>query len=129
MSQSDGQSGQQPAPGSPLDNPQGEPTQKEETPEGPEQGEKPEKPGEKPGGGNQPKNPHESSDRNPRNSRGDSPPDMEVDSANRSADSRNRWGDLPMHVREVFRTEDKGYMPARYRDWIDSYHRRLNRVR
>ncbi len=39
----------------------------------------------------------------------------------------DEWGNLPVHVRELFRAEGGQRMPARYRDWIDSYYRRLNR--
>ena len=30
-------------------------------------------------------------------------------------------------IRDTFRAEGRGDMPARYRDWIDSYYRKLNR--
>ena len=39
----------------------------------------------------------------------------------------DEWGNLPIHVRELFRAEGGQRLPARYRDWIDSYYRRLNR--
>ncbi|MEE8467936.1 MAG: hypothetical protein V3T22_05745 [Planctomycetota bacterium] len=39
----------------------------------------------------------------------------------------DEWGNLPVHVRELFRAEGGQRLPARYRDWIDSYYRRLNR--
>lgn len=42
-------------------------------------------------------------------------------------DSAERWGDLPEHVRDLFRTEGGREMPPQYRDWIDGYYRRLNR--
>jgi hypothetical protein len=41
-------------------------------------------------------------------------------------DERERWGDLPIQVREVFRNEGGADLPPQYRDWIDAYYRRLN---
>lgn len=38
----------------------------------------------------------------------------------------DRWGDLPVHVRELFRAQGGGDLPPRYRDWIDAYYKRLN---
>lgn len=38
-----------------------------------------------------------------------------------------RWGALPQHAQNVFRSEGGTELPAQYRDWIDAYHRRLNR--
>lgn len=46
--------------------------------------------------------------------------------AQRSSDDVEIWGNLPIHLRDIFRAEGQGDMPARYRDWIDSYYRRLN---
>ncbi|MDF1838428.1 MAG: hypothetical protein P1V35_11200 [Planctomycetota bacterium] len=37
------------------------------------------------------------------------------------------WGNLPLHMRDIFRSEGGTDMPARYRDWIDNYYRRLNK--
>jgi hypothetical protein len=37
------------------------------------------------------------------------------------------WGNLPLHMRDIFRSEGGADMPARYRDWIDNYYRRLNK--
>ena len=37
------------------------------------------------------------------------------------------WGNLPLHMRDIFRSEGGSDMPARYRDWIDNYYRRLNK--
>jgi hypothetical protein len=41
-------------------------------------------------------------------------------------DARDRWGDLPIQVRDVFRNEAGSDLPPQYRDWIDAYYRRLN---
>lgn len=112
---------------SPLDQ-QGPPTQREQTPEGPEQ-QRAEKPSQdKPGGGD-PRSPEESNERDPKNRQAGDPPLLELESAGHAIDDADRWGDLPVHVREVFRAEGSGDMPARYRDWIDSYYRRLNETR
>jgi len=46
-----------------------------------------------------------------------------------AADGAERWGELPVRVRQVFRSQGGGDMPVRYRDWIDGYYRRLNRQR
>ena len=113
---------------SPLDPPKDQPG---------EQGEKektPEKPGEKPGEqaahkqDGEPKSP-EGSDAPPQNRETDQPP-PEGETAGRidAIDSTERWGDLPIHVRDLFRTEGGGDMPPQYRDWIDAYYRRLNQA-
>ncbi|HJO26445.1 MAG TPA: hypothetical protein QF730_04275 [Planctomycetota bacterium] len=47
-------------------------------------------------------------------------------SARTAADAREDWGELPPQVRDIFRTGGGGRMPPEYRDWIDSYYRRLN---
>ena len=44
------------------------------------------------------------------------------------AEGSGRWGDLPPRAREVFRSKGGTDMPSRYRDWIDAYYRRLNRI-
>ena len=38
-----------------------------------------------------------------------------------------RWGSLPSHAQATFSSRGSDDLPARYRDWIDAYHRRLNR--
>lgn len=45
------------------------------------------------------------------------------------ADAVDSWGSLPEHVRDVFRTQGGGDMPAQYRVWIDAYYKRLNKER
>jgi hypothetical protein len=115
---------------SPLDKPQpGEQGKKEQTPEKP--GEKPhEKPGEQPPQeqGGEPKSPREST-QPPENEESDQPPpEGEVAGRIDAMDSTERWGDLPIHVRDLFRTEGGGDMPPQYRDWIDAYYRRLNQA-
>lgn len=101
---------------------------KEQTPDDPSQqpGEKPgEKPeqqqqvadGEKPQGN---KDHSEPSEKKP----GEVSEDPTQDPLMVSAD-REQWGNLPIHMQEMFRAEGGDEVPARYRDWIDSYYRRL----
>ena len=118
--------------GSPLDQKlQGAQGQKEQTPEMPGQEPQPsEEPGgtdpeDDPGKQGQPNSPRESSD-DPRNEENQPPPEGEKGGGSGSADSSERWGDLPIHVRDLFRTEGGGDLPPQYRDWIDAYYRRLN---
>ncbi len=37
------------------------------------------------------------------------------------------WGDLPVHLRKVFQNGVNDKIPIRYRDWVNSYHKRLAR--
>jgi hypothetical protein len=141
---SQGQSGQEP---SPLDQGPGRQRSQEATPTLPEQqqpgGEQPgEQPGEKPGGeqegeqpggqnpkpgeGEQPDGGPERPDDDPQNAEGNDPKQDETAAPSQRGDLSERWGELPVHVRDVFRTEGGEDMPAEYRDWIDAYYRRLN---
>lgn len=121
---------------SPLDQRGQESTQRESTPAKPEQGE--ESPGQKPGEKGQPQEPKpkpgeqtpkdgQPSNDDPRNSPGAKPPAHATEGPNRNGDGPERWGELPVHARDVFRIEGGGDMPVQYRDWIDSYYRRLNK--
>ena len=112
---------------SPLDQQRnGSPTGRERTPEGqqeegqgqgeqqqpqPEQGEKPQDGQENAGAAE--------------NQEGDGPPELETEQV-APGGGDDRWGDLPVQVRELFRAQGGGDLPPRYRDWIDSYYRRLN---
>lgn len=123
---------------SPLDRgPQS--TGREATPEGPG-GEQPQgaQPGNEPGGeraegeqppdgGGRPRGDQAAGDPDPQNREGDGPSEGERGEAARTDPGVDRWGELPVHVRDVFRTRDTGDLPPRYRDWIDAYYRRLNR--
>ena len=40
-----------------------------------------------------------------------------------------RWGFLPERFQETFRNQGADDLPVQYRDWIDSYYRRLNEQR
>ncbi len=111
---------------SPLDQqPQGEQGRKEQTPQKPGE-EHEQKAPPQPGG--EPHSP-EASDEPPENRKTDQqPPEDETAGGIDAVDSPERWGDLPIHVRDLFRTEGGGDMPPRYRDWIDAYYRRLNQA-
>jgi len=103
------------------------PTQDEKTPEAP----KPESKGEKK---DQPKPGGEKPD-----DRGKNPPtgvnrpsQPRVDESGKPvavSEDSERWGNLPERVRQVFQNQITDDMPIQYRDWIDSYYRRLNRTR
>ncbi|MFN0243451.1 MAG: hypothetical protein ACKVWV_11215 [Planctomycetota bacterium] len=120
----------QPQPGeSPLDKQGGQSTQRESTPSKPEQGQQPngEKQGQQQQDGQQdPRDGRASPEKDPRNTPGKAPPAGATDSATRRVDDQDRWGDLPVHARDIFRVEGGSDMPVQYRDWIDSYYRRLN---
>ncbi len=84
-----------------------------------------------------PENPDESSDQDEPKGNQDSGEPTPSKPSNKSPDSETqdrvpvppgneRWGDLPIHLRDIFRAEGGQEMPAQYRDWIDAYYRRLN---
>ena len=129
---------------------QGAPGERLATPEAPDGqqpqgeqpgGEKPEPQGEEPGGekpgdqqdqpggdGDEPEGPQDSPGDQDQNQAGQLP-DLEGVEKVPPGQEADRWGELPLRVREVFRAEGGGDLPARYRDWIDAYYRRLNRRR
>lgn len=118
------------------------PSQRESTPSGQKPGEESgkektgEKPGEKPGDGarpggkdgNDPKNPLASKEP-ARNSPSGGPPKSATGTPINSGSSTDRWGDLPVYARDVFRAQGGDDLPMRYRDFIDGYYRRLNEPR
>lgn len=57
---------------------------------------------------------------------GKNPPQSEL-GAEANASGNEEWGDLPVHLRKVFQNGVRDDVPPRYRDWVDSYYRRLNR--
>lgn len=91
-------------------------------------GEKPEEDGKPAGEGDQPTSPFDSPGADDQNRAGQLPEVDGVEAVPRGQEA-DRWGELPLRVREVFRAEGGGDLPARYRDWIDAYYRRLNRRR
>ena len=145
-SQSGGSGQSQPQPGqegqqySPLNRGQ-QTTPRESTPSAPEQQpgseqQQGQEPGEQPGGEEpkqepqqatpDPKSGRETPDPNPQNLQlGEASPSAK--GAGSSGGNVERWGTLPQHAQDVFRSEGGTELPAQYRDWIDAYHRRLNR--
>lgn len=120
--------------GSPLDKQGEQRTERESTPSAPEPGDKQngEKPqaqskGSKPDQKDEPRDPRASKDPDPHNVPSGKNPGQPTEAPARAASDKDRWGDLPVHARDVFRTEGGGDMPLQYRDWIDAYYRRLNR--
>ncbi|MFT4541805.1 MAG: hypothetical protein ACI841_000855 [Planctomycetota bacterium] len=53
-------------------------------------------------------------------------PDQATEDPTATGDGNRSWGELPIHYRDIFRAEGGQDMPSEYRDWIDSYYRRLN---
>jgi hypothetical protein len=109
---------------SPLDRPQDGTLDRESTPEAP-RGKEEEKP--EAGKEGEPSSPSDSDDP-ARNRTGEQPRDDAGDPAAHPEDS-DPWGFLPQRAREVFRNQGTSDMPVQYRDWIDSYYRRLNTTR
>ncbi len=102
------------------------PSQKEGTQEGPEE----KKPGEKPDSDQDPK---PGQDGPPKGNR-EGGPDGQSAAQPKDAQGNpllvqnggDQWGNLPVHLRDLFRAEGGQDLPPRYRGWIDSYYRRLN---
>jgi hypothetical protein len=116
---------------SPLDHEPGSPTTREQTPElapNPGQRPQPEPSGQQPVG-QQPRDPRDGVEPpgDPQNRDATSEPPGSETGRVEVEDTSERWGDLPVHVRDLFRTEGSHDMPPQYRDWIDGYYRRLNR--
>lgn len=110
---------------SPLDQKRSD-QQKEK--DGDPQGPAPRTPGEsekQPKG--QPKDPKDGkeSKEDPTQRQGGAPPKSATERT-AAGNDRDRWGDLPIQVRDVFRSEGGGDLPPQYRDWIDAYYKRLN---
>lgn len=138
------QSGEEGQQGSPTQRGQ-QSTQRESTPEGPsgresegeqgEEGREGQDPrGEQPGGQEpqqrgtgRPEDGGPSDDEDPRNRPADDPPQGATQTPGARPDDSERWGDLPIKVRDVFRHGGSEELPPQYRDWIDSYYRRLQR--
>jgi len=82
----------------------------------------------KPAGKGTPESPGPDPEEEASNAPGGPPPGAKT-SLVRSSDANDRWGDLPIQVREVFRTEGGADLPPEYRDWIDGYYQKLLRQR
>jgi hypothetical protein len=113
---------------SPLDKErQRGPTQGEKTPEAPKpDGERPDGPPGEPQG-------EQPDDKGPNPPTGQNRPSQpRLDEAGppvATGDDADRWGTLPERVQQVFKNQITDDLPLQYRDWIDSYYRRLNKVR
>ena len=108
--------------------PTGQEPMNDEQPDGEEPGEDQQGAGEQPpqGQGETPDDGQQSANKDPENKTGNEPPTDPTGAGSKAGSSRDRWGDLPVHYQDVFRGEDSGEMPVRYREWIDAYYRRLN---
>jgi len=130
-----GGGGGQPKPGgeSPLDEPRDKgPKQRENTPQQPG-GEEPGQSESEKEGEDQPQQegdkPEDSPQPNPLSGENQEGPDSNRDAGPEfpHGDEAEEWGFLPDRVREVFRNQGRDELPVQYRDWIDTYYRRLNR--
>jgi len=110
---------------SPLEGQRDTTTQRENTPDKPGPGEGKTPQGQKPDQSGNPRG-NKQTQGDGRNTQGKSPPGSETEKLTRGADARETWGYLPEHARDVFRTQGGGQMPARYREWIDAYYKKLN---
>jgi hypothetical protein len=54
------------------------------------------------------------------------PPALATQKVTVGGNAADRWGDLPVNVRDVFRAQGGSDLPVRYREWIDAYFKRLN---
>ncbi|MCE9595278.1 MAG: hypothetical protein K8S98_13910 [Planctomycetes bacterium] len=126
-SSSGGSSGSDPNGQSPLDQQRSGQQQKEKKPggEAPDQQDEQNDPNAPKKQGGQPKNPKDSKDESQRT--GANPPNGPKGSPSNPADARELWGELPEQARDVFRVQGGGDLPPRYRDFIDSYYRRMSR--
>jgi len=137
--------------GNPMDRQGEQSTGRESTPSMPQSGgEKPEPGGQEPGQGQEPgsekpgsqpkpgdqkpgeqgrdpKDGPQGSKAEPQQNPGADPARGAQGAGSTSNDARDRWGELPMHAREVFRSEGGRDMPPLYREWIDAYYKRLNK--
>jgi hypothetical protein len=100
-------------------------TQRENTPDkpGPGAGEKPK--GDKPGESGTPDG-NKKAEGDGKQLAGNKPAKLATEAVEHTPDAREAWGYLPEHARDVFRTQGGGQMPARYREWIDAYYKKLN---
>lgn len=122
------QGGQSGGEGKPSQQSQESGKKKDQSESEPKEGEDGKKPGQKqdkPQGdkpdGNQQSTP------NPQDNQQGTAPEQPVQDQAGSDPAVNVWGNLPIHLRDIFRAEGGVDVPAQYRDWIDSYYRRLNR--
>lgn len=110
---------------SPLDQERDKgPQQRENTPDQPKDGQsQPEKP--EPSQGDKPEDSPKPDQPNGEQTRGAARQD-ESGAPQGRVDDAERWGMLPDRVQQVFQNQLTDELPFQYRDWIDSYYRRLN---
>jgi hypothetical protein len=77
-------------------------------------------------GGTDPKNPDGDPKADGENKSGNERDDGAAGNGSRG-NGDDGWGNLPSHVRDTFRSEGRSELPARYRDWIDEYYKKLNK--
>ncbi|MEY4775362.1 MAG: hypothetical protein RIT40_2397 [Planctomycetota bacterium] len=126
---------------SPLDGRSEQSTQREATPEMPQAGGQQQRDssqpsgaqpqgqpseGQQPSGGSQPTAGRANPAQSGANQQGGDPTGSARGSA-AEAQQADRWGDLPVHARDVFRSQGGRELPPRYRDAIDGYYRKLNK--
>ena len=124
---------QQPQGESPLDQERDRgPQERENTPSEPQNSQEQQEQGgqepqEQPGG----ETPQDQDQENPENGQNQAgnPDRQEQGSGGTPSNDADRWGELPVRYREVFRNQGGDDLPVQYRDWIDAYHRRLSKTR
>jgi len=106
--------------------PGGQQPQQGQSPENSRQmeGENAPQPGQEPREGQDPRGNQENPAETPQQP-GGKPPGADVGTPS-GAEDGGQWGDLPVHVRRVFRNGVGEDVPPRYRDWIDAYHKKLS---
>jgi hypothetical protein len=105
---------------------------RENTPEAPGKsgdGQGSQKPTAKPADQGEPRSPGRESDATAQNEKNSPPRALETARIPPAGDAKDRWGDLPVQVRQVFRSDGDNDLPPQYRDWIDAYYRRLQQQR
>ena len=109
---------------SPLDQPRdGSPQGRERTPEQPGQKDGQNQP--QPQDGDRPDGNQGNDD--PGQNRPGTPQDRPGGDAVPVDPDAEEWGMLPSRTRQIFRNEGSDDVPVQYRNWIDSYYRRLNK--
>lgn len=118
--------GQSSGKGDPKDSQQAnnESGRKEQTPDGPQQSpNQPQGQDKEPGTSGQPDS---NKDGPPEGNPLAAQPEDAIGAPLMAVNGKDQWGNLPVHLRDLFRAEGGTDLPPRYRDWIDSYYRRLN---
>jgi hypothetical protein len=110
---------------SPTEGQQNNQTQRMQGNKAPGKGE-PEEPGQEPDQGQDPKGNRDSKDP-PSSNQVQHMPNHPTNAPPPVTQDADRWGELPIYARDLFRAEGGHDLPPQYRDWIDAYYRRLNR--